>query len=48
MTKFLTILLMDQGNPLAPITSLVGMFIAMIWLFTRKNKKDNENDNKMK
>ena len=45
--KILTILLDAQSNPLAPFITLLGFAIAMIWLFARKSKKDNDDKNKM-
>ncbi len=50
----LHIFLQAQSNPLGPLITLLGFAIAMIWLFTRKGKKDQkenkeseENKNKM-
>lgn len=42
----ITILLDAQSNPLAPITTLIGFVIAMIWLFTRNAKKDKKDEDK--
>ena len=50
----LHIFLQSQSNPLGPLTSLLGFAIAMIWLFTRKGRKEQkenreaeDNSNKM-
>ena len=35
----ITFLLYSQSSPLAPIMSLLGLAIALIWLFTRNARK---------
>lgn len=44
----LNIFLQAQPNPLAPVVTLLGFIIAMVWLYTRsankKKKAEEKND----
>lgn len=42
-----SILLYSQSNPLAPVMSLMGFAIAMIFVFTRQGKKDKKEREKL-